>query len=242
MMNGLMALPFYNEILWLCMLLFNFVAILLIYRAMGKLGLYIWLPIACIIANIQVVKLVPLFGFEAVTLGNIVYATSFLATDILSENYGKEDARRAVFIGFIAIAAMTGLMNLALFFKPAADDFAQSSFQTIFSLMPRIALGSFAAYWVSQIHDVWAYNFWKRKKPETKFIWFRNNLSTMVSQLIDTLVFTTIAFWGVYPFRDFLIILVSAYLIKVIVAAADTPLVYIARRWFDNDKIREIAV
>ena len=102
-----------NELLWALMLSANFIAILLCYRFFGKLGLYIWIPISVIIANIQVLKTVELFGLTA-TLGNIVYATSFLATDILGENYQVKDARRAVYIGFFALISMTVFMNIAL--------------------------------------------------------------------------------------------------------------------------------
>ncbi len=88
-----------NEFLWLVLLLINFSAILLAYRFFGKTGLYVWIPIATILANIQVLKMVDLLTI-GVTLGNITYASSFLVTDILSENYGKRSAKRAVFIGF----------------------------------------------------------------------------------------------------------------------------------------------
>lgn len=227
-----------NELLWFIMLVLNFGAILAVYRFFGKVGLFCWIPIACILANIQVLKLVEIFGITA-TLGNIIYASSFLVTDILSENYGKDTARQSIFIGFIALIAMTVLMNLALFFNPATDDFAQDSLATIFTLMPRITLASFAAYLVSQLHDVWAYSFWKRMKPDVKFIWLRNNLSTLVSQFIDSLIFTFIAFWGSLTGDLFMEVLVTTYLFKLIVALADTPLVYIASRWYRQSKVKE---
>ncbi|MBF1204062.1 MAG: VUT family protein, partial [Fusobacterium periodonticum] len=78
----------HNIFLWFLMLVINFSCILFAYRKFGKIGLYIWVPISTILANIQVVILVNLFGMEA-TLGNILYAGGFLITDILSENYGK---------------------------------------------------------------------------------------------------------------------------------------------------------
>ena len=227
-----------NELLWILMLILNFSAVLVIYRFFGKTGLFCWIPIACILANIQVLKLVDIFGITA-TLGNIIYGGSFLVTDILSENYGKETARRAVYIGFIALLAMTVLMNIALLFEPSADDFAQGSLSDIFSLMPRIALASFAAYLISQTHDVWAYHFWKRKKPEVKYIWLRNNMSTIVSQLIDSVVFTFIAFWGSLTGRLFAEVLMTTYLFKLITALADTPLVYIASSWYRQSKVKE---
>ena len=225
-----------NELLWLAMLIGNFLAILMAYRLFGKTGLYIWIPISVIVANIQVTKTIEIFGLEA-TLGNIVYATSFLATDILNENYGRKSATKAVWIGFFALICMTVMMNLALWFVPAESDFAQESLRTIFSIMPRIAAGSLVAYGVSQFHDVWAYNFWKGRRPQRRYIWIRNNLSTMVSQLIDTVLFVFIAFYGIFEGGVLLQIALSTYLLKWLVAAADTPFIYWARSIKERDLI-----
>src|SRR5574344_608604 len=104
-----------NEMWWVLMLVLNFVAILLAYRVWGKLGLFIWIPISVIVANIQVTKNVNLFGLEA-TLGNIVYSTGFLATDILSEMYGPKESKRAVTVGFFSLIVMTVMMQLAIQF------------------------------------------------------------------------------------------------------------------------------
>jgi len=219
-----------NEIFWIILLLANFGLILLSYRIFGKTGLFIWVPIAAIVANIQVIQTIHLFGVTA-TLGNIVYASSFLVTDVLSENYGKQEARKAVWIGFFSLISMTILMNVALYFNPTGEEFSQKTFEsieTIFSLMPRVVLASLTAYLISQRHDVWAYHFWRKYFSSQKSIWIRNNLSTMVSQFIDSLVFTAIAFIGVYPTGVLLEILLTTYFLKWIVAAADTPFVYIA--------------
>ncbi len=222
-----------NELLWLAMLLLNFAAVMICYRLWGKTGLYAWIPISVILANIQVTKTITLFGLEA-TLGNIIYATSFLATDILNENYGKRAAGKAVGIGFFALITMTLFMHLALRFEPSPADFIHEHLAQVFSLMPRIAAGSLIAYGISQVHDIWAYSFWKRKRPEARFIWLRNNASTMVSQLIDSVVFTLIAFAGVFPMEVLIQIIASTYLLKWAVAAADTPFIYLARRWKDR--------
>jgi len=222
----------HNELLWLVMLLANFLLIILAYRLFGKWGLIMWIPISVIVANIQVIQTVKLFGLAA-TLGNIVYATSFLVTDILSENYGKQEAKKAVWIGFFSLISMTLLMNLALEFIPlAGDDFAivaHDATSTIFSLMPRIAIASLTAYLLSQRHDVWAFHFWKNRFPKDNHLWLRNNMSTMVSQLIDSSVFVLIAFWGVYEGAILFEIFITTYILKWLVAAADTPFVYWAR-------------
>lgn len=228
-----------NEQLWLVMLVLNFVVILGVYRFFGRSGLYAWLPISVIIANLQVLKTVEFFGITA-SLGNIVYATSFLATDILSENYGKKDAARAVGIGFVALLSLTLMMSLALLFDPSPIDFAQESMANLFTLLPRIAAAGFIAYLVSQVHDVWIYALLKKRRPQRRWIWLRNNLSTMISQAIDSVIFVTIAFAGVVPRREFLQIVLSTYLLKWLVAAADTPLVYLAALWYRRARIREV--
>ncbi len=228
-----------NEILWLAMLLANFLLIILAYRIFGKWGLIIWIPISVIVANIQVIQTVEFFGLVA-TLGNIVYASSFLVTDILSENYGKKEAKKAVWIGFFSLISMTLLMNLALLFKPLEGDefagIAHEATSTIFNLMPRIAVASLVAYLLSQRHDIWAYHFWRKRFPKDSQIWIRNNLSTSVSQLIDSTSFVLIAFLGVFETAVMWEIFITTYFLKFIVAAADTPFVYWGKRIFKKGK------
>lgn len=218
-----------NELLWFAEILVNFFLIILAYKLFGKWGLIMWIPVSVIVANIQVVQTVELFGFVS-TLGNVVYATSFLITDILSENYGKKEATKAVWIGFFSLISMTILMNITLFYTPlAGDDFAvvtREATSTIFGLMPRIAVASLTAYLLSQRHDVWAFHFWKNRFPENRHLWIRNNLSTMISQIIDSAVFVLIAFYGVFETAVLLEVFLTTYFLKFMVAIADTPFVY----------------
>lgn len=229
-----------NELLWLGMLALNFAGILLVYRFFGRVGLFVWVPIAAIVANIQVIKYVELFGLTA-TLGNVVYATSFLVTDILSENHGRRHANRAIAVGFVALIAMVVLMNLALLFEPDVADESHEHLVAIFTLLPRITLASLVAYAVSQYHDVWAYHLWKKRIPSRRHIWIRNNLSTLVSQLIDSVVFSLAAFLGRVPGPVLVEIVVTTYVLKAIVAVADTPLVYLASRWHARGVIPAVA-
>ena len=168
-----------------------------------------------------------------------MYAGGFLVTDILSENYGKKDAQKAVKIGFVSMIFTAIIMKIAVSFTPSAVSEGQeyfASLKSVFDFMPRILLAGLVAYAVSQTHDVWSYAFWKNKFPSRKFIWIRNNASTMISQLIDNIIFTTIAFYGVYPFDVLVQIFLVTYLMKVLVALFDTPFVYLAtyikdKRW-----------
>lgn len=215
-----------NELLWVALLVLNFSLILFSFSRWGKIGLLSWIPITIILANIQVTKSIDIFGMQA-TLGNITYATGFLATDMLSEFYGKEEAKKGVYLGFFTLLATISIMQLALLFEPNVNDFAQSSLLTIFGFLPRIALGSLLAYAFSQFHDVYAYEFWKNKKPSK--LWIRNNFSTLISQIIDTLIFVLIAFYGVFELKVVFEIALSTYIIKAIVGLLDTPCLYLAR-------------
>ncbi len=221
-----------NELLWLLEIPAIFLMIILAYRWFGQSGLILWIPLSVIIANILVVQTVRLFGFSA-TLGNAAYAATFLITDILSENHGRQAARRAVWMGFFSLLAMTLLMQLTIRFQPLPGDGlageTQAALATIFSLLPRIAVASLIAYLVSQRHDVWAFHFWKTRFPSPRMLWVRNNLSTMVSQLMDSALFVLIAFWNVFDTRVLLEIFLTTYIFKWLIAAADTPFVYWAR-------------
>ena len=218
----------FNNLLWIGFVLITLSLTILVYRFFGKSGLYAIIVASVITANIQVLKTVQLFGLVA-TLGNVVYAGIFFATDILSEVYGKKAARRGVWLGFIGMALMTLWMQIGLKFIPDVSDFAQGSLVTIFGLMPRIAAGSVIAYLASQHHDIWAFLFWKNK-TKGRFLWLRNNASTMVSQAIDSIIFCTIALWGVFDTNVWVQILATTYLLKLIVAAIDTPFIYLAKR------------
>lgn len=199
----------------------------------GRTGLFVWIGISTILANLQVVKTIEIFGLTA-TLGNAMYGTAFLVTDILNEKYGKKDAQKAVWLGFFTLIVMTIIMQLALLFQPHPDDFAQESLATIFGIIPRIALGSLAAYLVSQFTDVYIFTYLKKKFPTDGQFWIRNNGSTMVSQLLDTLVFTSIAFLGEYPMHVWFEIFVTTYLLKWVISLMDTPFGYIAKRFPKN--------
>jgi uncharacterized integral membrane protein (TIGR00697 family) len=229
----------FNSLLWVSFIFLDLGLVTLIYRFFGKTGLYVIIVVSVIAANIQVVKTVEIFGMVA-TLGNVVYGSIFFATDILAEIYGRQVARRGVWFGFIGMVLITLWMQIGLKFIPHASDFAQGSLVTIFSLMPRIAAGSITAYLASQHYDVWAFLFLK-KKTKGRFLWLRNNASTMVSQAIDSVIFCSIALWGVFDAATWREILLSTYLLKLVVAALDTPFIYLAKRLSPKVLAREAA-
>lgn len=218
-------------------MLVTFVIQILAYRFFGKNGLYAWIAVAIIIANIQVMKTIGFFGLVT-AMGNIIYGTTFLTTDILCENYSKKEAKKAVWIGFFMLIAVTIIMQITLLFVPHESDTLSPALNQIFGLLPRITIASLTAYLISQFHDVWAFMFWK-KLCKGKHLWIRNNLSTMTSQLLDNVIFTWIAFvgffglfgWGrVFDWGIIFQIFIVSYVMKWVVAIFDTPFVYLAKK------------
>ncbi|MEC0230875.1 queuosine precursor transporter [Paenibacillus alba] len=213
--------------------LVNFVLFLICYRMFGKQGLYAWVGVATVLANIQVVKTIDMFGL-VMTLGNTMYGTIYLTTDLLNEKYGEKEAKKAVWFGFFTLIMTIIIMQMAMKFTPQASDFglaAQSSLETIFGLLPRIALGSLTAYLISQFLDVRIYTYLKKLFSARNQLWIRNNGSTGISQLVDSFVFCTIAFAGVYDWNVWLQIFLTTYGIKFVISIASTPVLYIARNF-----------
>jgi uncharacterized integral membrane protein (TIGR00697 family) len=211
--------------------LVNFALFLICYRLFGKQGLYAWIAAAVILANIQVVKTIGMFGF-VMTLGNTMYGTIYLTTDLLNEKYGEKEAKKAVWFGFFFLFMSTAIMQMVLVFHDFDGGIpAQASLETIFGLAPRIALGSLAAYLVSQFLDVKLFSRLKVKFPTRRQLWIRNNGSTGVSQLVDTLIFCSIAFAGEYSWDVWWEIAITTYVLKFIISVASTPVIYWARNF-----------
>ncbi|MBD3249820.1 queuosine precursor transporter [Candidatus Woesearchaeota archaeon] len=183
-----------------------------------------------VMANIFANKIV-IFGPFTVPAGVITFSMIFFITDILSERWGKAAARKAVWAGFFSNLVLVLSTHIVTTWQPAAY---ASEFSVIFSqvvaLTPRIALAGFIAYLISQHHDIWAFHFWK-KKTRGKHLWLRNNASTITSQMIDSVIFITIAFYGVFPIAP---LIIGQWAVKTIIALIDTPFIYLTLWLMDN--------
>ncbi|AIO19134.1 Inner membrane protein YhhQ [Candidatus Izimaplasma bacterium HR1] len=222
-----------NLLLWILFALVNFLLIVGIYKLFGKTGLFAWIALGTVLANIQVIKSIEFdFGIFiiAATLGNIMYGTLFLVTDALGEKYGVKQARKAVYIGFFSLIATVIIMRMAIAFEP--DQWgteANNALVTIFVPLTRVMIGSLIAYAISQMLDVSLFEKIKQRFPEKNKLYLRNIGSTLVSQLVDTVIFVPIAFLGYFPNELVWQILWSTYVIKLLVAILDTPFVYLIR-------------
>lgn len=221
-----------NIFLSIVYLIITFSITVFIYKVFGKEGTYVWICVSIIIANIQSVKIIEIFGLTT-TLGNVAYSNVFLATDILNENEGSKSANKSVLFGFIFMILFTCLMSLSLLFEASSLDTSQESLRNIFTIIPRICIASLAGYLASQFLDVLLF---KKLKQKYNKLWLSNNLSTIVSQLVDTIVFTLIAYSGLVPWIKLLEIAGTMYALKVIIALADTGFIYLSRYLKNKEK------
>ena len=174
------------------------------------------------IASVLASKIIQIFGLY-VPAGVLAYAITFFCTDVISEIWGKPRARSTVIGGFIALIVVLILIQLGLNWPRAPFWNQETAFQSILGSTTRIIVASLAAYLISQLHDVWAFHFWK-KMTKDRHLWLRNNLSTAVSQLIDSILFISIAFYGSMPILP---LIIGQWIIKFAIAALDTPVVYL---------------
>lgn len=216
-----------NEKLWLMYLIFDFSVALLLMRFYGKAALYAIIIGGLILCNFQVLKLIDIFGYS-VSLGNITYGSIFLATDLLSECYGKKEAQNAVSIGLVTLLFIVVGLKFTSLFAPNAFDVNSEMIDSLATITPRVALASILAYLISQYHDIWAFEFW-RNLTCGRHLWLRNNMSTLASQFLDSSIFVGVAFIGVYPKEAVLTIFSTTLIIKWIIAILDTPMVYLGK-------------
>jgi hypothetical protein len=176
-----------------------------------------------VVSNIIAAKVVVIWKL-VVPAAIIVYPFTFLLTDIIGELYGKNEADRTVWYGFMASVFAMVVVYAGMLLPPAPFmQKQQSAYELLMGPNRRIVLASLLAYVCSQKHDVWAFHLWKRL-TKGRYKWLRNNLSTMTSQLLDTVIFIGIAFWGVVPQLGEMIL--GQYVLKLLIAVIDTPLFY----------------
>ena len=174
------------------------------------------------------------FGMDQ-TLGNTLFASSFLATDILSELYGKKEANKGVLVGIITTILFILLSTMWINYVPAEGDWAMPFVKQLFANTPRVLIASLVAYAVSEAFDVWLYHKWwdlteQRFGNKDKCLWFRNNFSTLFSQLVNIVIFNFGAFLGIYSLSQLFSITIACYVIYIVTSLLDTPFIYLAKK------------
>ena len=209
--------------------------LVLCHRLFGKTGCIAWVAMATILANIITAKNAMIFNLST-AIGTVMFASVFLATDILSECYGKQHAKKAVMIGLFANVVLIGSTQIALLYIPSPFDYANEAMQTLFSLNLRISIASAIMYFVSNMADVYIFNKLK-EKMNSRALWVRNNVATVICNCLENFGFIWLAFAGIYDTRTILTIAISTSIVEMIAAVCDTPFLYLARRNYAKAKI-----
>lgn len=216
-----------NEILAILGVVLAFGAVVLMGKFFGATGLTAWMALAVVLANIIVTKQVTLFGLDT-TLGSILFASTFLATDIISEVYGKDASKKAVNIALVSSLVLIAVTQYALQYTPNSLDYADAGMRILFPLSIRVSAASVVMSYISNMADVYLFELLKKKVPGK--LWVRNNVATILCNCTENFFFITLAFIGTYSFGDCMIIALSTTLFEVLIAICDTPFAYIGRK------------
>ena len=230
-------LAFYQETLWLVTVIYDLGLAILLYRFFGKYGLYTAVVLGIVLGNLQGGKVseLELFGYSfTASMGAILYSGIYFATDVLNEKYGREEANRAVLLGFVANIAVMITLLISIQFKPSNITGSalevHNAISTLAGYSPIFVIGSLTAYLISQTFDVWFFHKIKSYTGESK-LWLRNNLSTITSQLLDTMIYQFTWVLAGMDLKTAFIIAVTKYVFKVVIAGIDTIFIYWVRRW-----------
>ena len=187
--------------------------------------------------QIFVVKQVPMdltwlgIGVTSFVISEFLFAITFPVTDVVTEVWGAKRARMIVYGG--ALVNLFVMLGLSIAMALPAPDYWQEqndAYVLLYAAAPRIWVASIVAVVVSQLLDIYVFNV-IRNMTGDKFLWLRNNGSTLVSQAVDTVLFYGIAFYGLIPNEALWSLLIGNYILKIILAAVDTPVVYILVKW-----------
>jgi len=163
---------------------------------------------------------------------------TFPITDIIADVHGKKKAQEVVYIALASLVFVLIVTVISVQLPFAERSWVISGqYNPVFEQGIRMIIASIISFFFSQMHDVISFDFWK-KKTNGKMLWLRNNASTIVSQAIDSTLFMFIAFYGVSPKYDvaFIItLIIPYYVLKVVLAIIDTPLVYAGVKWLKSE-------
>lgn len=237
-MNFLTFLSENPEFLWIFTVFYDLTISILLFRYFGLKGLIIAVTLGIMLANLQGGKVsdLNLFGQTfTVSMGAIMYSGIYFATDLISEKYGRKEANKAVILGAISNIVIMFTLLLSTYYLPSeiasSSNSVHSAISTLALYSPIFVIGSITAYLISQTFDVWIFHKIK-KMTNGKYLWLRNNVSTLSSQALDTFIYTFV--WvlaGELNFLTALSIALTKYIFKFIIAIIDTIFIYLVRNW-----------
>ncbi len=193
---------------------------------LGKEALIAWIALQSVLANLFVLKQVTLFSMPATCSDTFILGV-VLGLNLLQEYFGMFHARRAVFLSFSAMMAFVILAKFHLVYVPAGHDWSQLAYNTILSHSPRVLLASLSTFFIVQQFDVRFYS-WLRRRFHGMHLTWRTTISLIISQGIDTVLFTILGLSGVID--HLFSIIVMSFMIKVIIAICAAPFTLISKK------------
>jgi len=213
-----------NEAIWLGISFTWFFVIIGMYKLFGKWGLFTAFIINSCMLNLQVLQITDVWGFTTGAGGDCF---NFLITDILVEKYGRREGMKCVGLGIVTMVVFVGMMWLTTLLQAGEYAFIHDEYNAVFGVVPRIAGASLLAFVVAQTNDVILFSK-IRAKTKGRFLWLRNNVSTLASQAIDLTIFNLVAFWGLISLSGIIEMAQVGYGQELVFALTDTFFIYLA--------------
>lgn len=184
------------------------------------IGLYI----ACeLIANVTASKPVQLGGI-VVPAAIFIYTLTFTLIDLINESFGKQGARKVILAALIANLLLAAYVQLAVILPPASFYSGQEAFSGVLGSTPRIVFASLTAYLISSLIDAEIFSFWRARVQRLK--WTRVLVSNAISTWVDSVIFITLAFYGIMPIW---MLIKGQYIVKMAITLISLPLIYMVK-------------
>lgn len=204
----------------------------------GKGGVLAWIALATVFANIFEAKNIDLFGLN-LAAGHVMFGSVFLATDILSEYYGKNAAKKGVWVGLAADIALIATTQICRLYVPSVADSANPAIQRLFTMSLRITAASAVMFFISNWCDVLLFSK-IRELTNGKYLWLRNNVATIVCNCLENFLFYILAFYPTFSMAQIFSMGLATCLLECIIGICDTPFLYLAKRLKHGDETEQL--
>ncbi len=185
-----------------------------------------------VVSNLMAVKVIGFLGLFYFDAGTITFPLAYMLGDVLTEIWGYKTAKKTIILAFLCNLFVVICTQIGVWLpSPEYLDATSSAYDTVFSYVPRIIVGSLTGFLLGEISNAWLMDK-IRKKTKGRRLWVRTIGSSIVGYLFDTVPFVLIAFLGVLTTRDLILMIVSQYIMKLAIEAIfGTPMAYAAIRY-----------
>lgn len=239
-----------NELLFFVSLIVTFGLVLVAFKFVGKFGLYVYMALSMIVANIEVCCAVNMFGFPDnwLTLGNTMFASCFLATDILNEHYGRKAGFTGVLLSISSLVVFLLIMQFDRLYIPASNSFMHDTLKTFFDVSGPfiwVTVSSVVCCLLANLLDVWLFDK-IRRTTNGKHLWLRNNVATIISNCTENFVLMFLGYFllplifngaSIVSFELAMGMALAASVVESLIALLDTPFIYLSKKLVPNDKM-----